>query len=120
MGNKIPLDEKATDFVGARLDEDYEGKLKRIFQLNPTQSKSELVQIGIDAKLRSLDPDRIDTYLDCEIPVHLRDERKELRLRGWSNEALGAEAVRSASAREGLMKRGGVVVNSTTSVCEGS
>jgi len=124
MPNKTPLDEKATDFLGVRMDAYHEDLLKKIFAKWRSEgkkiSKTPIGEAGVEyiAKLEGLVP---DCHLVVgEIRLGLQDEEKELRERGYTDDQFVNEGIRALSAREGLMERTKTVVKSETTVCEGA
>ncbi|GEM_PF-3780797 len=124
MGNKTPLDERTTDFIGARMDpfhDDLLGKiLAKWISEGKKLSKVPIANAGVEfiAKQEGLYPNC--HLITGELKPGLWDEEAALREKGYDDDDFVNEGVRSLAAREGLMDRTKTIVSSETKVCEGA
>lgn len=127
MGNKTTLDERATDFLGARLDEYHEDLLKKILAKWKTEgksgkdhSKTSIGQAGIQyiAKLEGLVP---GCHLVVgEVRLGLQDEEGKLRNEGLKDDDLVNKGVMAFAMELGFMGPTKVTTTSETFVSEGA
>jgi len=120
MGNKTTLDDKATDFLGVRMDEFHEDLLKKIFAKWKAEgkkvSKTPIGEAGVEyvAKLEGLIP---DCHLVVgEIRFGLQDEEVKLRNEGFKDEDFVNEGVMACAIRMGFMGPTKITTNTETIV----
>lgn len=127
MGNKTPLDEKATDYLGARLDEYHGDLLKKILakwsaegKRGNEHSKTSIGQAGIQyiAKLEGLVPDCHLVVADIRPGLH--DEEAKLRNEGFGDPDFVNEGVIALALRFGFMGPTKITTNTETIVSEGT
>jgi len=123
MGNKTTLDERATDFLGARLDEFHADLLKKIFAKWKAEgkkiSKTPIAEAGVQyiAKIEGLVP---DCHLVVgEIRYGLQDEEEKLRKEGFKDEQFVNEGVMACAIRMGFMGPTKITTNTETLVESG-
>ncbi len=122
MGNKTALDEKATDFLGVRMDEFHEDLLKKIFAKWRAEgkkiSKTAIGEAGVEyvAKLEGLVP---GCHLVVgEVRPGLQDEEAKLRTEGFKDEEFVNEGVMACAIRMGFMGPTKITTNTETIVSE--
>ena len=122
MGNKTTLDDRATDFLGVRMDEFHEDLLKKIFAKWKAEgkkiSKTAIGEAGVEyiAKLEGLVP---DCHLVVgEIRFGLQDEEAKLRKEGFKDEEFVNEGVMACAIRMGFMGPTKITTNTETIVSD--